>query len=122
MKTGSSKFFCLVLFVILSAIPVFSDSNTIALESIILDSFDGTPYVVDGEEYKYTWKVSGSKFSTKTDSQTFPIILPVPAAPQALLRQKPEIKSIGIQGAFDRQGYNWIDVYPTLADGDGQPA
>ncbi|MDR0684441.1 MAG: flagellar filament outer layer protein FlaA [Spirochaetaceae bacterium] len=122
MKTGSSKLFCLVLFVGLSAIPVFSDSNTIALQSIILDSFDGTPYVVDGVEYNYTWKVSGSKFSTKTDSKTFPIISPVATAPQALLRQKPEIKSIGIQGAFDRQGYNWIDIYPTLADGDGQPA
>jgi hypothetical protein len=122
MKTGSSKLFCLVIFVSLSAVPAFSDSNTVALESIILDSFDGTPYVVDGEEYKYTWKVSGSKFSTKTDAQTFPIISPVATAPQALLRQKDSIKSIGIQGAFDRQGFNWIDIYPTLADGDGQPA
>ena len=121
MKTGSLKLFCLVLFVSLSAIPAFSDSNTIALESIILDSFDGTPYEVDGEEYKYTWKVSGSKFSTKTDTQTFPIISPIATAPQALLRQKPEIKSIGVQGAFDRNGYNWIDIYPTLSDGDGQP-
>jgi hypothetical protein len=122
MKTGSSKLFCLVLFVSLSAVPAFSDSNTVALESIILDNFDGTPYVLDGVEYKYTWKVSGSKFSTKTDAQTFPIISPVATAPQALLRQKPDIKSIGIQGAFDRHGYNWIDIYPTLADGDGQPA
>jgi hypothetical protein len=121
MKTGSLKLFCLVLFVSLSAIPAFSDSSTVALESIVLDAFDGTPYVVEGEEYKYTWKVSGSKFSTKTDTQTFPIISPVATAPQALLRQKPDIKSIGIQGAFDRHGYNWIDIYPTLTDGDGQP-
>jgi hypothetical protein len=122
MKTGSLKFFCLVLFVSLLAVPAFSDSNTVAFETIILDSFDGTPYVVDEQEYRYTWKAAGSKFSTKTDNQTFPIISPVATAPQALLRQKPDIKSLGIQGAFDRQGYNWIDIYPTLADGDGGPA
>ncbi|MDR3356288.1 MAG: flagellar filament outer layer protein FlaA [Spirochaetaceae bacterium] len=121
MKTGISKLFCLVLFVSLAAVPAFSDSNTVALESIILDNFDGTPYTVDGEEYKYTWKVSGSKFSTKTDTQTFPIISPVATAPQSLSRQNQNIKSIGIQGAFDRHGYNWVDIYPTLADGDGQP-
>jgi hypothetical protein len=122
MKTGSSKLLCLVLFVSLWAVPAFGDNSTIALESIILDSFDGTPYVVDGEEYKYTWKVSGSKFSTKTDTQTFPVISPVATAPQSLLRQHPDAKSIGVQGAFDRNGYNWIDIYPTLTDGDGQPA
>jgi hypothetical protein len=121
MKTGSLKFFCLVLFVSLLTVPAFSDSNTIAFETIILDNFDGTPYVVDGDEYRYTWKVAGSKFSTKTDNQTFPIISPVATAPQSLRRQKPDIKSLGIQGAFDRQGYNWIDIYPTLADGDGEP-
>jgi hypothetical protein len=122
MKTGSLNFFCLVLFASLLAVPAFSDSNTIALETIILDNFDGTPYAVDGEEYNYTWKAAGSKFSTKTDNQTFPVISPVNTAPQSLLRQKPDIKSLGLQGAFDRQGYNWIDIYPTLAGGDGEPA
>jgi hypothetical protein len=121
MKTGSLKVFCLVLFVSLLAMPVFSDSETIAYESIILDNFDGSPYAIDGEEYNYTWKANGSKFSTKTDSQTFPIISPVATAPQALLRQKPDIKSLGVQGAFDRHGYNWIDIYPTYSEGEGQP-
>jgi hypothetical protein len=120
MKAGSSKVFCLVLFVSLLAVPAFSDSETIAYESIILDNFDGSPYVIDGEEYNYVWKADGSKFSTKTDSQTFPVISPVTTAPQALLRQKPDIRSLGIQGSFDRHGYNWIDIYPTLLDGDGQ--
>ncbi|MDR0409500.1 MAG: flagellar filament outer layer protein FlaA [Spirochaetaceae bacterium] len=121
MKTGSSKVFCLVLFVSLLAIPAFSDSETIAYESIILDDFDGSPYEIDGEEYHYTWKAVGSKFSTKTDTQSFPVVSPVATAPQALLRQKPDIKSLGIQGAFDRHGFNWIDIYPTYSDGDGQP-
>jgi hypothetical protein len=121
MKTGMLNFFCLVPFVSLLAVPAFSDSNTVDLETKVLDTFDGTPYVVDGEEYRFTWRVAGSKFSTKTDDKTFPIVSPIATAPQSLLRQKPEIKSLGIQGSFDRQGYNWIDIYPTLADGDGQP-
>ncbi|MDR0382894.1 MAG: flagellar filament outer layer protein FlaA [Spirochaetaceae bacterium] len=115
------KLFCLVVFISLPVAWAFSDSNTVELQSKILDNFDGTPYSVDGEEYNYTWKAVGSKFSTKTDSQTFPVISPIAAVPQALLRQYPNIKSLGIQGAFDRHGYNWIDIYPTLADGDGQP-
>ncbi|MDR2658910.1 MAG: flagellar filament outer layer protein FlaA [Spirochaetaceae bacterium] len=122
MKTGGLKVFCLVLFLSLLAVPVFSDNETLSYESIILDNFDGSPYIIDGDEYHYTWKADGSKFSTKTGNQTFPVISPVSTAPQALLRQKPDSKSLGIQGAFDRHGYNWIDIYPTYTDGDGQSA
>jgi hypothetical protein len=121
MKTGGTKLFCLVVFISLPVAWAFSDANTVELQSKILDNFDGTPYTVDGEEYNYTWKVNGSKFSTKTENQTFPIASPITTAPQALLRQNPNIKSLGIQGAFDRFGYNWIDIYPTLSDGEGQP-
>jgi hypothetical protein len=121
MKIGGTKLFCLVAFIILPVAWAFSDTNTVALESRILDNFDGSPYKIDGEEYNYTWKVAGSKFSTKTDTQTFPIISPIAAVPQALSRQSPDAKSLGIQGAFDRFGYNWIDIYPTFAEGDGLP-
>jgi hypothetical protein len=121
MKTGGTKIFCLVVFISLPVAWAFSDSNTVALESKVLDNFDGTPYKIDGEEYNYTWKAAGSKFSTKTDAQTFPVISPIAALPEALSRQNPNAKSLGIQGAFDRFGYNWIDIYPTLSDGDGQP-
>jgi hypothetical protein len=31
------------------------------------------------------------------------------------------VRSLGIQGAFDRHGYNWVDIYPVLATGDGEP-
>jgi hypothetical protein len=121
MKKGSLLAGCFILFVSFTAIPVFGDSNTVAMESIILDDFNGSPYTIDGTEYHYTWKTVGSKFSTKTDTQTFPVVSPVPTAPQALTRQNPEAKSLGLQGAFDRHGWNWIDVYPTYTDGDGQP-
>jgi hypothetical protein len=119
MKKGS---LCFVLIAIVSfgALPVFGDSSTVAMESRILDSFDGSPYTIDNVEYHYTWKAVGSKFITKeAGDQTFPVVNPVPTAPQALTRQNPEAKSLGLQGSFDRKGWNWIDVYPTHADGDG---
>ncbi|GMO48453.1 MAG: flagellar filament outer layer protein FlaA [Termitinemataceae bacterium] len=110
--------FALLAIVSFGALPVFGDSSTVALESRILDKFDGSPYIIDNVEHHYTWKAVGSKFITKTDAQTFPIVTPVTAAPQALSRQNPEAKSLGLQGAFDRKGWNWIDIYPTESDGD----
>jgi hypothetical protein len=122
MKTGISKLVCLVVFVSVPVAWTFSDVNTVELQSRILDRFDGTPYTLDGVEYKYTWKTIGSKFSTKIGDKTYPIISPVSTAPEALRRQNPEMKSLGIQGAFDRHGYNWIDIYPVPAENvDGPP-
>jgi hypothetical protein len=39
-------------------------------------------------------------------------------------REENDYKSLGVWGKFDRQGYNWIDIYPTAADGgdDAGPA
>ncbi|GMO24142.1 MAG: flagellar filament outer layer protein FlaA [Termitinemataceae bacterium] len=112
---------CLILFISFLAVPVFGDSSTVAMESIILDSFDGSPYKIDGVEYHYNWKAVASKFTTKTDDQVFPVLAPVTTAPQALQRQNANAKSLGLQGSFDRRGFNWVDIYPTYADGDGQP-
>ncbi|MDR2467745.1 MAG: flagellar filament outer layer protein FlaA [Spirochaetaceae bacterium] len=95
------------------------------MESRILDKFDGSPYVVDGEEYHYTWKVAASKFATKTGEQAFPVINVITTGPTALTRMAGDTgaKSLGIQGAFDRTGFNWIDIYPTRTDdADGTPA
>ncbi|GHT48567.1 membrane protein [Spirochaetia bacterium] len=121
MKRGSLIGVALITLFSVGALPVFGDSSTVAMESITLDSFDGSPYRIDGVDYHYVWKAVGSKFITKTDSQVFPIVNPVTTGPQSLIRQNPEAKSLGIQGAFDRKGYNWIDIYPTHADGDGLP-
>jgi hypothetical protein len=126
MKKGNFKaVFSTLLLGILSALPVYSDSGTVEMASRILDNFEGTAYVVDGEEYHYDWKAVASKLTTKTASQTFPIVNSrVSTAPMALQRLASEAgseaKSLGVQGSFDRPGYNWIDVYPTIEGGDGQ--
>jgi hypothetical protein len=90
----------------------FGDENTVNFESIILDSFDG--------DSAYTWKAEASKFATRTDEETFPMVSYVASWPSALFganRQGLDLKSLGIRGKFDRRGYNWIDVYPVAADG-----
>jgi hypothetical protein len=121
----------------------FADSSTVEMQSRILDAFNGAPYLIDGESFHYTWKAVASRYTTKTDSQSFPQIGIVDTAPVQLTRiaadkngapdykgdNEPTYgtvnaqtnKSLGIQGSFDRQGYNWIDVYPTLDQGDGNP-
>jgi hypothetical protein len=38
-------------------------------------------------------------------------------------REGKELKALGVHGKFDRQGYNWIDVYPVAAgEGEGEEA
>jgi hypothetical protein len=112
---------CVIILASLAVLPAFADDNTVELTSIVIDTLNGA-YVVDGVEYHYTWKVEASKWKSKTADQSFPVIAPVQTGPVAITRQNAEQKSIGIQGSFDRHGYNWIDIYPTAVDGDGAPA
>jgi hypothetical protein len=123
MRHGSFKIFWLILIVTAFGTAAFGDENTVNLESFILESFDG--------DSNYEWKVVASKFATKTDEETFPQVSLIQAWPMALFgtnRDGKDLKILGIHGKFDRQGYNWIDVYPVAAgDGnnggaDGEPA
>jgi hypothetical protein len=114
---------CLVLFVCLAAQTAFADNNTVALQSIILDNFDGTEYTVDNETYIYDWKTVGSRYSTKAGETQYPRVGYIKTGPQALTRLAQtagkEAISLGLQGSFDRHGYNWADIYPTVQGGDG---
>ncbi|MDR3301113.1 MAG: flagellar filament outer layer protein FlaA [Spirochaetaceae bacterium] len=124
MNKGSLVAIFSILFFGSLAVSAFADSSTVEMSSRILDSFDGTPYVVDGEEYHYTWQAVASKYTTKTSEQSFPIANVVNTAPLTLTRLAGEggAKSLGVQGAFDRNGYNWIDIYPTISGGAEQAA
>jgi hypothetical protein len=98
-----------------------ADDTTNSFESRILESFNGD------SDSKYIWKTDSSKFITKTEEVTYPLLTYVDAWPVAVFGYNragdaPLVKSLGIHGRFDRQGYNWIDVYPVLADNqDGGP-
>jgi hypothetical protein len=116
MKHGSFKIFWLILIVmaVVTVVAAFGDENTVSLESKVLESFDG--------DSGYEWKVAASKFATKTDEETFPQISYIAAWPMALFgsnKEEKELKILGLHGKFDRQGFNWIDVYP-VASGGGE--
>jgi hypothetical protein len=119
MKQGSFKAVCLVLLAIGTVGSAFGDDITINSESKVLEYFDG--------DSDYVWKVTGSKFATKLEDDSWPqssLIASWPLALSGTIREGQDLKSLGIWGKFDRQGYNWIDIYPAPADGgdDAEPA
>lgn len=107
---------CIVLFTCIAVSSVFGDQQTISLESIIIDPFDGSS--------DYEWKHFESKFATKGEDEdsSFPKLAYVSAYPVALRYlhrdSEDDVKSLGVWGKFDRQGYNWIDLYPVQKEGE----
>jgi hypothetical protein len=116
MKQGSYRAGCFILLAFIAVFLSFGDESIVNIQAVDLDRFDGS----NG----YTWKLEASKFATKTESDTFPKISQVPLGPTAIRIADQDQTSLGIWGRFDRQGYNWIDVYPVAADGgdDAGPA
>jgi hypothetical protein len=97
----------------------FADESVHSFETIILETFD------HNDQSQYDWKLEGSKFITKTGSVTYPRLAYANEYPSALFPSKDgkdangnALNSLGINGAFDRNGYNWIDVSPVLIADD----
>ena len=131
MKYGSIKAVCLVVLACIAVLSATADELTVDLTSIILESFNGetTHEWFDGKHprsFEFSWAMTASKFATTATDQdgnevTYPRSTYVEAWPIALFgynRDGRTIKSFGINGQFDRQGYNWIDVYPVETDGE----
>jgi hypothetical protein len=123
-KLQTCLIFAFISIIVLSSgVTVFADENTVALESVILDAFDGKAYEVDGETYDLGWNAVGSRYTTVRGDVQYPKVGIIATAPLALVRKNAasgsESHSLGVQGSFDRQGFNWIDVYPVLKGGDG---
>jgi hypothetical protein len=104
MKKGGAFIISLILACAL-AFPLFADNSTLALESRIIETW--------GDESPYQWQTDGIKYATKKNASTFEVY------PQALFRTAEEAegkKALGLNGQFQRQGYNWIDIYPVSKD------
>jgi hypothetical protein len=119
MKQGSFRAVCLALLAAMAAGAAFGDDVTVNSASIVLESFDG--------DSPYAWKVQGSKFATKIDDDAWPQSSIVASWPRAINRTfsgEENKGSLGVWGKFDRQGSNWIDIYPSSAEGgdDAGPA
>jgi len=127
----------LLVILSLTGFSAFGQQGTVDLMSIILDPFDGSTtqeWSFGGRTYTYDfeWRLDASSFATRAvDSDgnlmRFPLQTFVPSFPMALHgvnRENRDIRSFGIWGRFDRQGYNWIDIFPVLldaADDNGNP-
>ena len=129
MKYGSIKAVCLVVLACMTIMSALGDDRTVDLTSIVLESFNGetTHEWNDGKHprsYEFSWALGASKFASKTkdedgNEESFPKSAYVKAWPIALFGySRDDVKSLGIHGRFDRQGYNWIDVHPVSGEGD----
>lgn len=115
MKRGGMRFFCLmlILFFFQTAF-LMADEDTINLESRIIETFDDP----DAQQ----WSVIGSKFA----AEDTPKMAYAPAWPHALFGnsgQDQDLKVLAIQAAFNRMGYNSVEIFPVKEeDGELVPA
>ncbi|MCL2276326.1 MAG: flagellar filament outer layer protein FlaA [Treponema sp.] len=125
MKHSSFKFICLIIWASITVFSAYGQQPTTAQESMILESFNG------GDNAPYIWKTESSRFISPVrdsngvalqdnngNARRYPIVQYVDTWPVAGFGFRPAEtqRSLGIHGRFDRQGYNWIDIYPVLAD------
>ena len=115
MKQASFKIICLIIWACITVFSGFGDDVTNSFETKILESFNGDA------DAPYIWKTEASKFISKINNVNYPMLTYVDAWPIAAFgynraSDTPPLRSLGLNGRFDRQGYNWIDLYPVLAD------
>jgi hypothetical protein len=101
----------ILLVLLLVGIPAMAQSRAVVFDLTTLDSFDDE----DGQQ----WAVSGSKFINAEYPQT----VYVNAYPEALfgryLQGADQKKALGIRAAWDRKGYNYIEIVPVAPDAGG---
>ena len=89
---------------------LLADDVTVNLESMVIESFD--------DPDARMWVVQGSKFIT----QDYPQIAYAPYWPDALFgtgNDSPDLRSFGVRAAFDRKGYNYLEIIPAVEGEDG---
>ncbi|MDR3019960.1 MAG: flagellar filament outer layer protein FlaA [Treponema sp.] len=121
MKQIGFKIICLIILACITVVSGFSEEKAINYETRILETFNGDA------DSPIIWKTQASRFITKVDIQGNVVDPPLPrqsyveAWPIAAFGNNRHpgaetLRSLGVQASFDRRGYNWIDIYPVLAD------
>jgi hypothetical protein len=122
MKKGKLLVMCLVIMLLASPLFAQDVSGTTNYQSVILEGFDSF------EERQ--WVACGSKFindeyvvgSGAAGCESVVRSQLVDAWPEALYRQPPEgeaARSLGINAAFNRKGYNYLEIIPAQENQDG---
>ena len=122
MRQGSILLVCLTVITLLCAAPVFADNATEDLQSKVIERFDAAD---DAGKYEYRqnhrWIVRGSKFLSATNFK-FDLISAYPQALFPNAASTSDLKALGVQAAFDRRGYNYVEFVPVAdKDVDGKP-
>lgn len=118
MKQGSLLSALLILLVLVPA-SIGADEITVRLESRIIETWDGpdSGYFSDTGE-PIAWQVRGNKFSAENRPRT---AYAMNEWPVDLFGTNPEnsenLGVFGIDGAFIRQGYNFIELIPGINTG-----
>ena len=97
-------------------VPVSAQDRPINYETYIVDSFDNTGDV------DWTWIAAGSRFV----ADGYPVVKYFDGMPSSmrLIQSDPdgEYKVLGVTFKFNRQGDNWVDIFPVMANEDGEDA
>lgn len=112
MSTGRLLGFSLVVALLVPTLSFAQQQATTNFQTIVIEDFD-TP----GES---PWIVRAGKFI----SEGFPRVSFVRTFPEALYRREPEgreLRALGVQAAFDRQGYNFLEFIPVAPGDEGEP-
>jgi hypothetical protein len=130
MRRSGLLITCLVLLAsFLLSSPVFADKTTENLMSFVIDSFDNPEDREAAEWNSSEWIVRGSKFSTKVYDEDGNVVDQWPkstyleAWPEAFFganKEERDLKVLGVNGRFDRQGYNYIELIPAVENDEGE--
>ena len=119
MKRGSLGYVLVLLSLLcLLAVPAFTQSRNVTnIVSVVLDDFDNpqeSQYIVRGSKFINEAFVDDSGMVLHDHLRTFPT---------ALYREEPEdreLRALGINAAFNRKGYNFVEIIPASEGEDGQ--
>ncbi len=110
----------LLILSVLFVATLSADEITVSLESIIIETWDGpdSGFFSDTGE-PISWQVRGSKFSAEDRPRTAYAMGEWPVDLFGITPENPEALGIlGINGAFNRQGYNQIELVPGVGSGE----
>lgn len=121
MKIQKTLLKCLItVFCLFLTIAVFADNKVENIESRIIEPFDN---VIDPDDPnpEVKWIVRGSKF-LDPESLDYGYVEAWPEALFSKTDDTSQIKSFGITAAFDRVGYNYLEIIPCLeVEGELKP-
>ena len=115
MKQGFVSTVFVLMFAVV-CIPLAAQDSGVNYQTYMVEPFDAP------ESSEITWNGIGSKFVT----EGYPILKYFDGMPNALRVMQSdsdkEYKFLGVQFKFNRQGDNWVDIYPTKGSDGGDAA